>query len=420
MHILLIHQAFAEIGEAGGTRHHEFARHMQARGHQVRVIAGRLSYLTGASADPRRGAVKTVDELGVQIIRCASYGGWHTSFLHRIVNFVSFMWTSFWSALRIKQVDLVWGTTPPIFQALTAFWIASIKRVPFVLEVRDLWPYFAVEVGVLTNRLLIWLSEWLERFLYRRATIVVVNSPGFVDHVRSKGADKVFVVPNGADPEMISAGAEHAGLRNQIGLDENVFVVIYAGAHGMSNDLGVVLKAADELSGDDQFAFVFIGAGKDKPKLQAQAEDIGLENVYFLPPVPKDDIAGYLVEGDMGLAVLKDIPAYKLTYPNKVFDYMAAGLPVLCMIDGVIREVVEQAGAGVFVQPGDAGALAEKVSLWQPKRSELREMGKRGREYVMKYFDRESLADRMLSLMQSTLGGDSENAGPGGTERKVS
>jgi len=420
MHILLIHQAFAEIGEAGGTRHHEFARHMQARGHQVRVIAGRLSYLTGASADPRRGAVKTVDELGVQIIRCASYGGWHTSFLHRIVNFVSFMWTSFWSALRIKQVDLVWGTTPPIFQALTAFWIASIKRVPFVLEVRDLWPYFAVEVGVLTNRLLIWLSEWLERFLYRRATIVVVNSPGFVDHVRSKGADKVFVVPNGADPEMISVGAEHAGLRNQIGLDENVFVVIYAGAHGMSNDLGVVLKAADELSGDDQFAFVFIGAGKDKPKLQAQAEDIGLENVYFLPPVPKDDIAGYLVEGDMGLAVLKDIPAYKLTYPNKVFDYMAAGLPVLCMIDGVIREVVEQAGAGVFVQPGDAGALAEKVSLWQPKRSELREMGKRGREYVMKYFDRESLADRMLSLMQSTLGGDSENAGPGGTERKVS
>ncbi len=420
MHILLIHQAFAEIGEAGGTRHHEFARHMQARGHQVRVIAGRLSYLTGASADPRRGAVKTVDELGVQIIRCASYGGWHTSFLHRIVNFVSFMWTSFWSALRIKQVDLVWGTTPPIFQALTAFWVASIKRVPFVLEVRDLWPYFAVEVGVLTNRLLIWLSEWLERFLYRRATIVVVNSPGFVDHVRSKGADKVFVVPNGADPEMISVGAEHAGLRNQIGLDENVFVVIYAGAHGMSNDLGVVLKAADELSGDDQFAFVFIGAGKDKPKLQAQAEDIGLENVYFLPPVPKDDIAGYLVEGDMGLAVLKDIPAYKLTYPNKVFDYMAAGLPVLCMIDGVIREVVEQAGAGVFVQPGDAGALAEKVSLWQPKRSELREMGKRGREYVMKYFDRESLADRMLSLMQSTLGGDSENAGPGGTERKVS
>lgn len=419
MHILLIHQAFAEIGEAGGTRHHEFARHMQTRGHQTSVIAGQLSYLTGASADPRAGAAKKVDDTGVEITRCASYGGWHTSFLHRIFNFVSFMWTSFWAALRIEAVDLVWGTTPPIFQALTAHWAARIKRVPFVLEVRDLWPYFAVEIGVLTHPLLIWLSEWLERFLYRKATVVIVNSPGFVEHVRARGAEKVFVVPNGADAGMIAADAEPAGLRRTLGLGERDLVVIYAGAHGMSNDLGVVLQAAERLSGTEQIAFVLIGAGKDKPELEAQAKQRGLENVYFHPPVPKDEIAGYLVEGDAGLAVLKNIPAYRLTYPNKVFDYMAAGLPVLCMIDGVIREVVEQAGAGVFVAPGDAGALAEQVRSWRSRQSGLDEMGRRGREYVMKHFDREALADRMLTLMQSVVN-DGEDLLPAGSDREAS
>jgi glycosyltransferase involved in cell wall biosynthesis len=403
MRILLIHQAFAALGEAGGTRHHEFARHIQARGHQVSVIAGKLSYLTGASVGSQASASRTVDDQGVEIIRCASFGGWHRSFILRIFNFVSFMWSSFWSALRVPEVDIVWGTTPPIFQALTASWVATIRRVPFILEVRDLWPYFAIEVGVLTNPILIWLSEWLEGHLYRKATLVVVNSPGFVKHVRERGADRVFTVPNGVDPEMISAEATKAGLRGKLGLDKGVFVVIYAGAHGMSNDLGTVLEAAAQLKGEEDVALVLLGDGKDKAKLQSSAKGMNLRNVFFHPPVAKDEITGYLVEADAGLAVLKDIPAYSLTYPNKVFDYMAAGLPVLCMIDGVIRDVVEQAGAGVFIQPGDPVSLAETIRTWLAQQDELLAMGKRGRHYVKEHFNREDLADRMLALMQLAL-----------------
>jgi glycosyltransferase involved in cell wall biosynthesis len=413
MNILLIHQAFAALGEAGGTRHHEFARYMRTHGHHVTVIAGRLSYLTGVAVESRGAASTTVDELGVEIIRCASYGGWHTSFVLRVINFVSFMWTSFWAALRVKQVDVLWGTTPPIFQALTASLVARLKRVPFVLEVRDLWPYFAVEVGVLTNPLLIRLSEWLERYLYRRAAIVVVNSPGFLDHVRQRGAQKVFTVPNGVDPIMITDEAVHAGLRARLGLGDDAFVVLYAGAHGMSNDLEVVLQAAAQFTESDQVAFVFIGAGKDKANLQADAARMGLKNVYFHPPVPKNEMAGYLVEGDAGLAVLKDIPAYGLTYPNKVFDYMAAGLPVFCMIDGVIREVVEKAGAGVFVQPGDPHALVQAVKRWRDKQEELTRMGQRGRDFVEENFDREALAERMMELMQAALDKNERSDGSG-------
>jgi glycosyltransferase involved in cell wall biosynthesis len=150
---------------------------------------------------------------------------------------------------------------------------------------------------------------------------------------------------------------------------------------------------------------VLIGAGKDKHKLRTQAEKMGLTNVYFHPPVPKEEIAGYLVEGDAGLAVLKDIPAYSLTYPNKVFDYMAAGIPVLCMIDGVIRKVVEEAGAGIFIQPGDPMALKGAVLKWSSRQTELEEMGRRGRDFVKERFDRGALADRMLELMRSVTNG---------------
>jgi glycosyltransferase involved in cell wall biosynthesis len=181
----------------------------------------------------------------------------------------------------------------------------------------------------------------------------------------------------------------------------------------MSNDLEVVLQAAAQFTESDQVAFVFIGAGKDKANLQADAARMGLKNVYFHPPVPKNEMAGYLVEGDAGLAVLKDIPAYGLTYPNKVFDYMAAGLPVFCMIDGVIREVVEKAGAGVFVQPGDPHALVQAVKRWRDKQEELTRMGQRGRDFVEENFDREALAERMMELMQAALDKNERSDGSG-------
>ena len=401
MHILLIHQAFASIAEAGGTRHHEFARQMQRRGHKVSVITGRVSYLTGAPVRPIRDDAQLFDDRGVTIIRCASYGGWHRSFIHRVLSFLSFMWTSFWAAMRVRKVDLVWGTTPPIFQALTARWVARFKRVPYVLEVRDLWPYFAVEIGVLTNPLIIALAEWLEGYLYRTATTVIVNSPGYEDHVRSRGAVQVGVVPNGVDPQMITLDAPGSGLRTKLGIDPQAFVVMYTGAHGISNDLGVVLRAAELLGNESSIGFVLIGDGKEKPKLQKLVEEKRLGNVYFHPPVPKREIAACLVEADAGLAVLKDIPAYRLTYPNKVFDYMAAGLPVFCMIDGEIRKVVERSNAGVFIQPGNAEALAGVVREWQGRHAELASMGKRGREHVSEYYDRGALADQMLEIMQS-------------------
>lgn len=400
MHILLIHQAFAAINEPGGTRHHEFARQLARRGHSVTIIASQVSYLTGRVVGDGGWVTREVDDIGVEILRCRSYSGWHRSFLHRMMSFLSFMVVSFWAGLRIEGVDLVWGTTPPIFQAVTARWIARLKRKPFLLEVRDLWPSFAVAVGVLTNPLLIRLSEWLERRLYHRADRVVINSPGFFEHVHSRGARQVEVVPNGVDLAMFGKTEKDQSLRRELGLAEG-FLVLYAGAHGMSNDLETALKAAELLQSEEDIHFVFLGDGKEKTNLMALAGQMKLRNLHFLPSIPKDQIASTLVQADVGLAILLAVDAYKTTYPNKVFDYMAAGLPVVLAIDGVIRQVVEEAGAGLFTQPGDPEALAEAVKRLAADPVLVDQLGQAGKRCVEGDFDRERLAAKMALIIET-------------------
>jgi glycosyltransferase involved in cell wall biosynthesis len=318
-----------------------------------------------------------------------------------MLSFLSFMAVSFWAGLRVTDVDLVWGTTPPIFQAVTARWIAGLKRKPFLLEVRDLWPSFAVAVGVLTNPFLIRLSEWLERRLYRRADRVVVNSPGFIEHVRSQGAQQVEVVPNGVDLAMFERKTKDQTMRRELGLPGG-FLVIYAGAHGMSNDLETALKAAELLQNEEDIHFIFLGDGKEKTNLMALAESMKLGNLHFLPSVPKNQIAATLIQADAGLAILLAVDAYKTTYPNKVFDYMAAGLPVVLAIDGVIRRVVEDADAGLFAQPGDPEAIAEAVMRLAADPVFADKLGQAGKRCVEGDFDRQQLAAKMALIMEET------------------
>jgi glycosyltransferase involved in cell wall biosynthesis len=296
-------------------------------------------------------------------------------------------------------VDLVWGTTPPIFQAPTAWLLARLKGVPFLLEVRDLWPAFAVAVGVLKNKSLIRLSEGLERFLYRHADHVVVNSPGFIKHVQARGARKVSLVPNGANPEMFDPQSQGIAFRKKFGF-EDCFVLLYAGAHGISNDLDMVLDAADQLRGAPSIRVVLVGSGKEKSRLRAEADQRGLENLNFLPPVPKTEMPEVLAGADACLAILKPIEMYKTTYPNKVFDYMAAGRPVILAIDGVIREVVEEAQAGVFVPPGDPAALADSIEMLANNPEKCRTMGMNGRKFVESRFSRDAFAQKFGLILE--------------------
>lgn len=403
MHILLIHQAFAAINEPGGTRHHEIAKVLAQHGHQVTIITSPVSYLTGDTLQRKnRWVSREEPEPGITILRTYTYSALHRSFVHRVLSFLSFMVSSFFVGLGVRNVTHVWGTSPPIFQGWTAWLLARLKGVPFIFEVRDLWPAFAIAVGVLKNTLLIRLSEWLERFLYRHADEMVVNSPGFIDHLSQRGARKITLVENGVDVSMFDIQETGHLFRKQYNL-EGCFVVLYAGAHGLSNNLNVILDAARRTLTLPGIKYVFVGDGKEKVNLIAQARAEGLTNVVFTPSVPKNEMSTVLAAADVCIAILKPIDLYKTTYPNKVFDYMAAAKPVLLMIDGVIREVVEKAGCGVFIEPANSAGLAETALYLSQDKNALLEMGLRGRKFVEENFNRVSLAEKMEAVFKGSV-----------------
>jgi glycosyltransferase involved in cell wall biosynthesis len=398
MHILLIHQVFVRPDDPGGTRHYEMAHWLVRSGHKVTILAGPFSYQTGLRVT---ASDREVLEPGLEVIRCHVRGSVNRSFAWRAVGFFSFMVSAFFRGMAQPKVALVWGTSPPLPQVFTAWLVARLKRAKFLFEVRDLWPAFAIQLGVLRNPVLVRLALFLERFLYRRADRLVVNSPGFVGHLESCGAkrEKIVLIRNGVDPAMFDPTSEGAEFRAKHGLEEK-FVALYAGAHGMSNDLTVLLDAAELLRGDPRIRFLLVGDGKEKTNLVLRATERNLDNVIFLPPVAKHDMAEVLAASDCGIAILKPIPLYGTTYPNKVFDYMAAGRPVVLAIDGVIRKVVEEARAGVSVPPGDPQALADAVRALADDPSGARKMGSRGRIAVERDFGREEQSRELERLIR--------------------
>jgi len=291
-------------------------------------------------------------------------------------------------------------------QAVAAWGVARLRRVPWVFEVRDLWPEFAVAVGALRNPIWIWLARTWESFLYRHADRLILNSPGFVEPVLARGArpSAIVSIPNGVDPGMFDPTSDGGELRTRLGL-EGKFVALYAGAHGVSNDLAVVLGAAEILLTEPRIAFVLVGDGREKAALVRDAKQRSLINVIFAEAVAKAEMAPVLAAADCGIAILKPLPAYRTTYPNKVFDYMAAGRPIVLAVDGPIREVVEGARAGFAVPPGDPVALADAVRRLAADRAAAREMGRRGRSYVEAHFDRSVLARSLEETLRAVARG---------------
>ena len=403
MHVLLVHQLFAMGGEAGGTRHLELARHLASRGMRVTVIASTTSYLTGETVGAAGERSEPIP--GVTVVRVGSLGG-GSGFVGRLVSFLSFAVSSWWAGMRVADVDVVWGTSPPLFQALTAWKLTVFKPVPFVLEIRDLWPDFAVELGVLRNPVLIAAARFCERLLYRVADRVIVNSPGFVEHVVERGAPRrrVTVIPNGVDPTPFDPAARGEAFRREVGAGAGDILVLYAGAHGIPNDLDVVLDTADRLRGEKSIRFALVGGGRDRARLMERARKMDLPNVVFADAVPKDRIPEVLAAADVCVAVLRPLPMFTTTYPNKVFDYLAAGRPVVLAIDGVIRAVVEEAGAGTFVPPGDVEAMAAAVAKYA-RDPELRAReGRAGCAFVETRFRRGDQGEALADLLSRVTG----------------
>ncbi|MCP4503382.1 MAG: glycosyltransferase family 4 protein [Deltaproteobacteria bacterium] len=401
MHVLLIHQAFVGPNEAGGTRHFEFAKRLLKKNDVMSIVASSISYHSGKKASENRSLVYDEVLEGIKVTRTYTLDAVHRSFGWRILAFLSFSVSSVVGAMRTKDVDVVMGTSPPIFQAGSALLVAKLKRRPFLLEIRDLWPDFAVEMGVLKNKPVIYAARWFERFLYRNAAHIIVNSPAYYDIlVAEKGVptDKISLIANGVDPKMFKPKARGLKFRHEFGVLPGDFVIVYAGALGMANDISTILAAARKVSDNKKIRFLIVGDGKDRKKLEDESSMLGLSNLVFTGARAKPEMCEVLAAADACVVCLQDIPLFRTTYPNKVFDYMAAARPILLGIEGVIQEVVMKADAGICFAPGNSDALAEGIRTLAADRASAKKMGTRGRAHVVEHFNRDVQSEHFRDL----------------------
>jgi glycosyltransferase involved in cell wall biosynthesis len=404
MRALLIHQAYVSSGEAGGTRHAEFGQHFRSNGDELVVVASQVSYLSGKPVRKwaKRRIVQRDDVDGLTVYRAFSPSTLHRGFGWRVLAFIIFALTSVWAGLRSGPIDVVIGTSPPIFQAVSALVVARLKRVPYLLEIRDLWPEFAIDMGVLRNPVLKRLSRWLESFLYRNANHIVVNSPAYVTYLETKGvpSSKITFVSNGVDADQFDPSRNGSSFRRKHDIKYDTFLAVYAGAHGPANDLVQVLDAADHLRDMPIVQFLLVGNGKDKPKLQELARKRMLDNVSFIDSVSKREMPDVLAAANICIATLQDVPMFRMTYPNKVFDYMAAGKPTILTIDGVIRTVIEDAHGGMFAPASDGRALANAVRSLANRPDTVMQMGRNARSYVVANFNRSDQGEAFRATAQ--------------------
>ena len=406
MRILLLHQYFLEQDDPGGSRFNEMTRVWVDEGHQVTVIAGMMHY-SGSEKRPEYKGKYFVkkEQNGVQVIRCHVSESYNKSFRGRLWGYFSFVFSGLWAGLFKTEgkFDKILVTSPPLFIGLTGYMLSRLKRIPFIFEIRDLWPESAIDTGVVTNKQIIKLAYAIEAFIYRKAKLINVLTPAFRTTLIEKKEvlpEKVVFIPNAADFSLsddLLTAFDVRTFRKEHDL-ESKFVVTYVGAHGVANHLQQVLQTGKLLE-DTNVQFLLIGSGMEKESLKAMANELKVNNVRFIDPVPKAEVFKYILASEMGASVLKKNDTFKTVYSNKTFDYMACKKPILMAIDGVSRELVEEAGAGIFVEPENPQDFALKIRKYLDDPELIKTQGESGYRYAKQHFDREALAKNYLKIL---------------------
>lgn len=401
MKVLYFHQYFSTPRGAAGIRSYEMARRLVERGHQVVMVCGSAERgQTGLEMDfvagRRRGMVDGIEVLEFDL----GYSN-RDSFLKRTVAFLQFALRSIGVALR-EPADLVFATTTPLTAGIPGIAARWLRGRRFVFEVRDLWPELPKAMGVITNPLVLSAMSALEWMSYRSAVKLIGLSPGIVAGIVRRGIapDRVALIPNGCDLGIFDARS--AAPWRPEGVAPSDLLAVFAGAHGMANGLDAVVAAARVLKarGRTDIKFLLIGEGKLKANLQRVVAEDALTNVLFHPPVNKQRLSGLMASTDVGLQILANVPAfYYGTSPNKFFDYIASGLPVLINYPGWLAKLVEVHACGYAVPPDDPEAFALALIHAADHRRDLPRMGHSALTLARAQFDRRVLADRFVDWL---------------------
>ena len=383
----------------GPTRNFDFASELVKLGWDVTLVSCKFNhYLRCYLPDPPDS------ENGVrfQWIWSTPYQG---NSLQRELNIVGFSMLSLWRGL-FTPARVVLTVTPPLESAWTGWLLSRLKSIPFVLDVEDLWPDSLISMGF-TNR---WVISWLrmlERFLYRHADHILVVADQMRKYLLEQGvsASKISLIPLGANLPAITDN--RAAVRAKYDWRDDQIIAAYVGAHGPANALETLIQAARLLTDESRIQIVLFGDGSDKSRLQQLLQSLALTNIRLVDPVPPGEVPAILGAVDVGIASLKDTPTFKTVRPNKIYEYMAAGLPIACCIDGEARQIVEEVGSGVFIKPEDHRGLAEVLRRLAGDAELRRSMGEKGYRFCMAEGDRRKLAAKMGSVLEKVMEGSS-------------
>jgi len=405
MRILFLSHYYPPEVNAPANRVGQLARAWAADGHDITVLTGFPNHPTGVVPLTYRGRphIRHENDAGVHVARTPIYAAPNKGTLRRSLNYGSYSLSAATIGPFITaRPDVVVATSPQFLTAVAGYAVARVKRVPFVLEVRDLWPASIVDVGALRPESpVVRMLVAAERFLYRHADHIVVVTDSFVDAITAHGIprEKISVIKNGVDLEMFRPGAVDNVVRERLGL-RGKFVAAYIGTHGMAHGLGTILEAAALVRHDDRFRFLLIGDGAEKAALQQRAASERLTNVVFLDQLPHEQVPDHVRAADVTLVLLRGLPLFRGVIPSKIFEFMGTARPIVIGVDGEARRLVEEAGAGVFVPPEDAATLAATLRGLEGDEPARARMGRSGRDFVERHFSRRAQARIYLEELE--------------------
>lgn len=412
MNVLYLHQHFATREGAGGTRSYEFARHLLAHGHQVTMVTAHRH--AGGISDER---YQQID--GIDVISLGGHYSNHLSVAGRVREFLRFTWRA--SRLRLRDLpakpDVVIATSTPLTIGIPGRVQARRLKVPFIFEVRDLWPQAPIEMGALRNPVAKWLAHRLERWCYRHADHIIALSPGMTAGVVAAGTDpaKVTTIPNASDLELFNPALRDRSLLEQFGVADR-FVGVHGGSMGAANGLMYLVDAATVLRdrGIDDIAFIIAGYGGTRPKLEEACAERGLTNVVFTGSIPRKELGAIVSSCDVAVVSFANRPVLATNSPNKLFDALAAGLPAIVNSAGWTRDLVGDHDAGTYVDVTKPEELADALIVLRDDAELRARQGRNSRALAETTFARERLATQFREVLERAAGVTQSRAGDGG------
>lgn len=394
MKILYIHQYFRTPHEPGGTRSYWISQELIKNGHSVTM-------LTTSSQVKEKTKRITID--GINVIYLKIPYSQYMSIFKRLVSFLSFMIKSTMIAYKEKNIDLVISTSTPLTVGFPALVLKKLKKIPYLFEVRDLWPEVPIQMGGLRNKIAIKLALWFEKSIYINATHIVALSPGMYDGVASRGIHtrKISMIPNMSKIDTFGNMEKDFKLSEKLKLKKNSFKVVYFGSMGLANGMDYIIEGIKKLKNKKDIEFVFMGGGATEPLLKKKCTDLSIENTHFLGSFASEELAAVVNLCDVSLVTFSNIPILATNSPNKLFDSLSAGKPIIVNSPGWTKKLVEDYKCGVFANPESAEDLADKILYLQANPEKCKEMGKNSRQLAEKKYDKSILCKQFVSVVDN-------------------